>query len=320
MVVGRARDQHAARLANALQPRRDIDAVAENVVALDQHVAEIDADAVDDALRLRRLGVALDHQLLDRDRAFDGGDDGGKLQQQPVARRLDDAPAEARHDRPRRLAMLAHRPRRPRLVLAHQARVADDVDGEDRGEAAGRRSLLGDAGLAQVFESRFELGEIRWVVALRRPGDPEAGDGESRVEREAGLDRGMRFVEATELREGGGQHEIRCRIISVGLDRPSEPRGRLLITAEKVRRDAPECLPGMGIRVARTEAQGLADVSLCFLGATGENLAKSDKRMGAGKISIQLQRAFTFGDALRRAPGQYVDIPQQPVAARMVRD
>ena len=81
-------------------------------------------------------GVALDHQLLDRDRAFDGGDDGGKLQQQPVAHRLDDAAPEARHDRPRRLAMLAHRPRRPRLVLAHQAGIADDVDGHDRGEAA----------------------------------------------------------------------------------------------------------------------------------------------------------------------------------------
>ena len=108
MVVGRARDQHAARLAKALQPRCDIDPVAENVVAVDQDVAEIDADAVDDALRLRRVSVALDHQFLDRNRAFDGGDDGGKLQQQPVAGRLDDAPAAVRHDRPRRLAMLAH--------------------------------------------------------------------------------------------------------------------------------------------------------------------------------------------------------------------
>src|SRR5271165_286319 len=33
--------------------------------------------------------------------------------------------------------MLAHRARRARLVLAHEARVADDVGGEDRGEAAG---------------------------------------------------------------------------------------------------------------------------------------------------------------------------------------
>jgi hypothetical protein len=29
------------------------------------------------------------------------------------------------------------RPRRPRLVLAHEPRIADDVGGEDRGEAAG---------------------------------------------------------------------------------------------------------------------------------------------------------------------------------------
>jgi hypothetical protein len=137
MVVGRARDQHAARLAEALQPRRNIDAVAENVVALDQHVAEVDADAIDDALGFGRPGVALDHQFLDRDRGFDGGDDGGKLQQQSVARRLDDAPAQARHDRPRRFAMLSDRKGRARLVLAHQPRVADDVGGEDRGEAAG---------------------------------------------------------------------------------------------------------------------------------------------------------------------------------------
>ena len=121
----------------AFEPRRDIDALAQNVVALNQHVAEIDADAVDDALSLGTSRVALGHQLLDRDRAFDGGDDGRKLQQQPVAHRLDDASAKAGHDRPRRLAMLANAERRPRLVLAHQTGIADDVDGHDRGEAAG---------------------------------------------------------------------------------------------------------------------------------------------------------------------------------------
>ena len=83
------------------------------------------------------VGVALDHQLLNRDRAFDGRDDGGKFQQQPVAHRLDDAAALVGDQRPRRVAMLANRPRRPGLVLAHQAGVADDVDSHDRGEAAG---------------------------------------------------------------------------------------------------------------------------------------------------------------------------------------
>ena len=56
--------------------------------------------------------------------------------------------------------------------------------------------------------------------------------------------------------------------------------------------------PGVSRRIARTEAQGLGNVSLGFFGATDKNLAKSDKGMGAGKISIQRQRMFTFGDAL----------------------
>ena len=94
------------------------------------------------------------------------------------------------------------------------------------------------------------------------------------------------------------------RIISVGLDRPSKPRDRLLASAEMVLRDARVCHPGVGQRIARTEAQGLGNVSLRFFGATDENLAKSDNGMGPGKISIQLQRMFTFGDALCGALGQ----------------
>ena len=48
-------------------------------------------------------------------------------------------------------------------------------------------------------------------------------------------------------------------------------------------------------------------MSLCFFGATDENLTKSDNGMGGGEISIQRQRMFTFGDALRGALGQYLD-------------
>jgi hypothetical protein len=141
--VSGARNQHAARLAERLDPSGDVDPVAENVVALDQHVAEVDADAIDDAFRLGCIGVALGHQFLDRNGAFDGGDDGGKFQQQPVAHRFDDPAPERRQDRPARLTMLANAARRPRFVLTHQTRVADDVDRHDRGEAAGRGHYSG---------------------------------------------------------------------------------------------------------------------------------------------------------------------------------
>ena len=130
----------------------------------------------------------------------------------------------------------------------------------------------------------------------------------------------MRLVKSTELCEGGGQVKIRYRIVSVRLDRPAKPGNRLLVTPEAEFCEARETLPGMSIGIARTEAQGLTDVSLCFFGTTDENLTKSDKGMGAGKISIQLQRAFTFGNALQSALGQYFDIPQQPMGARVVWD
>jgi hypothetical protein len=60
-------------------------------------------------------------------------------------------------------------------------------------------------------------------------------------------------------------------------------------------------------------------VSLCFFGAADENLTKSDHGMGFGKISIQLQRMFTLGDALRRALSEYVNESQVHMCARMVR-
>ena len=84
----------------------------------------------------------------------------------------------------------------------------------------------------------------------------------------------------------------------VGLDRASKPRDRLLITAEKGLRDADENLPSMGTGIARAEAQGLADMSLLyFFGTADVKLTHSDKGVGAGKISIQLQRVLAFGDA-----------------------
>ncbi len=48
VVVGRAGDQHAARLAQLLQAGGDVDAVAEQVVAVHDDVAEVDADAEHD--------------------------------------------------------------------------------------------------------------------------------------------------------------------------------------------------------------------------------------------------------------------------------
>src|ERR1700693_3133969 len=62
VIESRARDADATGLRNAFEARGDIDAIAENVVAFDEHVAEIDADAEKHALVLAEAGIAFRHE------------------------------------------------------------------------------------------------------------------------------------------------------------------------------------------------------------------------------------------------------------------
>ena len=63
----------------------------------------------------------------------------------------------------------------------------------------------GTPALRKPSKMGSSLGQVRRVVAHRRLGGAGAGDGEGRVEREAGLDRETRFVKSTKLRESKGQ-------------------------------------------------------------------------------------------------------------------
>jgi hypothetical protein len=51
-------------LGQRLEPRRDIDTVAENVPVVDNHVADVDADAKADALALFEVGVTVFYTVL----------------------------------------------------------------------------------------------------------------------------------------------------------------------------------------------------------------------------------------------------------------
>jgi hypothetical protein len=83
-------DANAAGIGEALQPRRHVDAVAEDVVLLDHDVADMDADTELDTLVRRDGGIALGHAALHVDGAAHGGDDAGELDQHAIARRLDE--------------------------------------------------------------------------------------------------------------------------------------------------------------------------------------------------------------------------------------
>jgi hypothetical protein len=83
--VDAARYANAARVGETLQPRRDVDAVAINLLAVDDYVAEVDADAkLHPALGQARV-LSLERSL-DPDCALDGVHHAGKLRENAVGR------------------------------------------------------------------------------------------------------------------------------------------------------------------------------------------------------------------------------------------
>ena len=129
MAIGVFRQTDRAGLRDAFEPRRDIDAVAHQVaVALLDHVADMNADAENDAPVLRHAGVALDHAVLHLDRAAYGVDHAAEFDDAAVAGALDD-PAVMHGDG--RVDQIAAQRTKSRenaiLVDAGESTVADHV-------------------------------------------------------------------------------------------------------------------------------------------------------------------------------------------------
>ena len=157
--------QNAAPWRLRFQPGRHIDAIAENVVSVDDDVAEIDADAKFDGLTVGPRRVVVGHRRLNGERAFHRIHGAGKLDQRAVAHHLDDAAAVFGHGRiEARGPDVAQRRERSRLVGAHQPRIADNIGREDRREA-----------------SRGSFVDHR--PCSRRPGPREKGGGEPDLSR-----------------------------------------------------------------------------------------------------------------------------------------
>ena len=136
-------DDDPARSRDAFEPRRHVDAVTIDVAGLDDHVADIDADAKLDAAVPGHAGVALAHAALDRRRARDRIHDARELRQEPVPGELDDTAL--------RFGDLGVDQIRPvgfpgcvgaRLVHAHEAAIGRHVSRQDGGQASVDRRLV----------------------------------------------------------------------------------------------------------------------------------------------------------------------------------
>jgi hypothetical protein len=79
------------------------------------------------------IGVAFRHALLDIDGALDGIDDARELDQQSVARGLDDTAPAARDGRLDQFSEMGVEPGAcSHLVLAHKPTITDHVGSQDR--------------------------------------------------------------------------------------------------------------------------------------------------------------------------------------------
>jgi hypothetical protein len=91
MFMNGARDADAAGVGEALQPRRDVDPITVDLIALDNHVAEVDADPeLHPALRWQ-LRVLSFERGLNIHRAIHRLDHAGELGQNAVAGRVYEA-------------------------------------------------------------------------------------------------------------------------------------------------------------------------------------------------------------------------------------
>ena len=139
-------DANASGFGERLESRGNVDAVAVNVLALDDDIAKVDADAQHDrgrcAVRLGRQGG----RSLYGERAVYGIDHAAELDNGAVADQFHDPTVMGGDGRVEDdLAMPFQGAERAGLVGAHEAGIADHVGSENR------RELTVDAFLGHVF-------------------------------------------------------------------------------------------------------------------------------------------------------------------------
>ena len=134
LIPHRTRDANPARLRKSFQPGRDIDGIAEEIVALHDDVADVDADPKPHLLTDRSIRILLGYGVLHRDGTLHGIDGAGEIGDEAIASRVEDPTAmrgdQAIDDDP----VSGEGAERADLIEPHQAAVALDIGGEDRGE------------------------------------------------------------------------------------------------------------------------------------------------------------------------------------------
>src|SRR5262249_35641 len=131
------RKADSTRVGHRLQSRSDIHAIAVEVTAFDDHVAEIQSDTQDDCPVFRQRRVRLSHRFLNINRALYRINGTCELGQGAVAHKPNDATSVFGEQRfENRFAPVSQARQRSRLVLFHEPALAHNICGEYGSEAA----------------------------------------------------------------------------------------------------------------------------------------------------------------------------------------
>jgi hypothetical protein len=134
LVLNSTRDANPARLSKSSQPGGDINRIAEETVALNDDIADVDADAEPHLLTGRSIRILLGYGLLNLDGALHGIHSAGEFSDEAIASRIEN-PASMRDNQPINDDPVSGEDAEcADLILPHQAAVALDIGGEDRGE------------------------------------------------------------------------------------------------------------------------------------------------------------------------------------------
>src|SRR5262249_3749423 len=126
-----------AGFGNLLQARRNVDTVTMDIIAIDDHVAEVNSDPKVNGVIAWYVCGTLRHRSLHDNRAFDSGDNAGKLQQKAITGGLHDPTAMFFNEGIDELGAVRFQRRKcPAFVPLHEPAVAGNICTNDGREPA----------------------------------------------------------------------------------------------------------------------------------------------------------------------------------------
>jgi hypothetical protein len=115
----------------------NVDAIAEYIAVIMDHIAEVDTHAISDTLILALLGLAFGHRGLDADGALHSVIRRGEFNEHAIARGIHDPAAIAGNFGINQLLAVQFLPgQNTFLVPFHKAGVADHIGSKDSSETA----------------------------------------------------------------------------------------------------------------------------------------------------------------------------------------